>query len=77
MVEGATATGTELDPKTGGVLEENPKFLKTGDVAIVKIVPTKPFCIESAKEFPELGRFAVRDMGMTVAAGMVTGVTPK
>ncbi|MCK4327790.1 MAG: translation elongation factor EF-1 subunit alpha [Candidatus Diapherotrites archaeon] len=67
----------KLDPKTGGVLEENPKFLKTGDVAIVKIVPTKPLCIESAKDFPELGRFAVRDMGQTVAAGMVQSVTPK
>ncbi len=67
----------KLDPKTGGVLEENPKFLKTGDVAIVKVVPTRPLCVESAKEFPELGRFAVRDMGMTVAAGMVLSVTPK
>jgi elongation factor 1-alpha len=67
----------KLDPKTGGVLEENPKFLKTGDVAIVKVVPTRPLCIESAKDFPELGRFAVRDMGMTVAAGMVLSVTPK
>jgi elongation factor 1-alpha len=67
----------KLDPKTGAVAEENPKFLKTGDVAIVKVVPTKPLCVESAKEFPELGRFAVRDMGMTVAAGMILSVTPK
>ena len=67
----------KLDPKTGGVLEENPKFLKTGDVAIVKVVPTKPLCIESAKDFSELGRFAVRDMGQTIAAGMVLSVTPK
>jgi elongation factor 1-alpha len=67
----------KLDPKTGGTLEENPKFLKTGDVAIVKVVPTKPLCVESAKDFPELGRFAVRDMGLTVAAGMIQSVTPK
>ncbi|MCD6414189.1 MAG: translation elongation factor EF-1 subunit alpha [Candidatus Diapherotrites archaeon] len=67
----------KLDPKTGSVKEENPKFLKTGDVAIVKVVPTKPMCIETAKDFPQLGRFAVRDMGMTVAAGMVQSVTPK
>jgi elongation factor 1-alpha len=26
--------------------------------------------IEKAKEFPQLGRFAVRDMGQTVAAGI-------
>jgi elongation factor 1-alpha len=67
----------KLDPKTGGVLEASPKFLKTGDVAIIKVVPTKPLCLESAKDFPELGRFAVRDMGMTVAAGMVLSVTPR
>lgn len=67
----------KLDPKTGQVKEENPKFLKTGDVAIVKVVPTKPLCIESVKEFPQLGRFAIRDMGMTVAAGMILSVTPK
>ncbi|MCD6523157.1 MAG: translation elongation factor EF-1 subunit alpha [Candidatus Diapherotrites archaeon] len=67
----------KLDPRTGQVVEENPKFLKTGDVAVVKVIPTKPMVIESSKDFPQLGRFAVRDMGMTVAAGMVLEVTPK
>ena len=67
----------KMDPKTGQVKEENPQFLKTGDVAIVKIKPTKPLCIEAAKEFPQLGRFAIRDMGQTVAAGMTLSVTPK
>jgi elongation factor 1-alpha len=67
----------KLDPKTGAVKEENPKFLKTGDVAIVKVIPTKPLCVESVKDFPPLGRFAIRDMGMTVAAGMIQSVTPK
>lgn len=66
-----------LDPKTGGVKEENPKFLKTGDAAIVKITPTKPICIETYKEFPQLGRFAVRDMGQTVAAGVVLSIVKK
>ena len=67
----------KIDPKTGAVAEENPQFLKTGDVAVVKLKPTKLLCIESAKDFPQLGRFAVRDMGQTVAAGMVVSVTPK
>jgi elongation factor 1-alpha len=67
----------KLDPKSGQVKEENPKFLKTGDAAIVKIVPTKPVVVEEYKKFPQLGRFAIRDMGQTVAAGMVIGVTPK
>jgi len=67
----------KLDPKTGQAKEENPKFLKTGDAAIVKIVPTKPVVVEEYKKFPQLGRFAIRDMGQTVAAGMVTKVTPR
>jgi elongation factor 1-alpha len=67
----------KLDPKTGQVTEENPKFLKTGDAALVKVKPTKPVVVEEFKKFPQLGRFAIRDMGQTVAAGMVISVTPK
>ncbi|MCX6652001.1 MAG: translation elongation factor EF-1 subunit alpha [Methanomassiliicoccales archaeon] len=64
----------KLDPKTGEVKEENPQFLKAGDAAIVKIQPTKPLVIEKSKDFPQLGRFAIRDMGATVAAGMCIDV---
>ena len=60
----------KLDPKTGAVVQENPDFIKTGDAAIVKIKPSKPVVIETQKEFPQLARFAIRDMGMTVAAGI-------
>jgi len=67
----------KLDPRTGSVKEENPQFLKTGDAAIVKITPTKPLAIEKAKDFPQLGRFAIRDMGQTVAAGMVIDIEKK
>ncbi|HHQ44802.1 MAG TPA: translation elongation factor EF-1 subunit alpha [Candidatus Altiarchaeales archaeon] len=66
-----------IDPKTGGVKAEHPDFLKTGDVAVVKIKPTKPMVIENAKEFPQLGRFAIRDMGQTVAAGLVIDIKKK
>ncbi len=69
----------KLDPKTGQPKTDdpNPKLLKTGDIAVVKIVPTRPMVIEKASEFPQLGRFAVRDMGQTVAAGMVIDVEKK
>src|SRR5437867_3226287 len=63
-----------LDPKTGAPKPEKPDFLKTGDAARVKIRPTKPFVIEAFKAFPQMGRFAVRDMGQTVAAGQVIDV---
>src|SRR5213594_3406230 len=67
----------KIDPKTGGAVEEKPKFLKTGDAAIVKIKPVRPLAIESFKEFPEIGRFALRDMGTTIAAGVVKSITEK
>ncbi|MFH0836877.1 MAG: translation elongation factor EF-1 subunit alpha [Candidatus Aenigmatarchaeota archaeon] len=60
----------KLDPKTGAVAQEHPDFIKTGDAAIVKIKPSKPVVIETQKDFPQLARFAIRDMGMTVAAGI-------
>ncbi len=58
----------KIDPRTGQAKEENPQFLKTGDAAVVKLEPTKPMVIERVKDIPPLGRFAVRDMGMTVGA---------
>jgi elongation factor 1-alpha len=67
----------KIDPKTGGTTEEKPKFLKTGDAAIVKIKPVRPLAIETFKEFPEIGRFALRDMGTTIAAGIVKTITER
>jgi elongation factor 1-alpha len=67
----------KIDPRTGQATEEKPKTIKTGDSAIVKITPLRPIVLETFKEFPELGRFALRDMGSTVAAGIVREVTVK
>jgi elongation factor 1-alpha len=65
------------DPKTGQTAQAKPDFIKTGDIAIVKIQPLKNVVIEKFSDFPALGRFALRDMGQTVAAGVVLSVTPK
>ncbi|MDR2873597.1 MAG: translation elongation factor EF-1 subunit alpha [Methanobrevibacter sp.] len=67
---------SKLDPKTGQVAEKNPDFLKTGDAANVKVAPTKPMVIEKYAEIPHMGRFAIRDSGQTVAAGMCTNILP-
>jgi elongation factor 1-alpha len=67
----------KLDPKTGQAKEENPPFIKAGDAAIVTFKPTKPMVLEPAKEIPQLGRFAIRDMGMTIAAGLCMTVKKK
>ncbi|ODV93053.1 hypothetical protein PACTADRAFT_19087, partial [Pachysolen tannophilus NRRL Y-2460] len=64
----------KIDRRTGKKLEENPKFVKSGDACIVKMVPTKPMCVEAYSDYPPLGRFAVRDMRQTVAVGVIKSV---
>lgn len=67
----------KLDPATGQVTQENPDFIKNGDAAIVKVVPTKPLVIEKQKDIPHMARFAIRDAGSTVAAGMCIDLVKK
>jgi len=67
----------KIDPRTAQVLEENPDYIKTGDAAIIKVKPTKPIVIEKQSDFPQLARFAIRDMGMTVAAGVCIDIVPE
>ncbi|WP_121821741.1 translation elongation factor EF-1 subunit alpha [Halostella salina] len=64
----------KMDPSSGEVAEENPDFIQSGDAAIVTVRPQKPLSIESSQEIPELGSFAIRDMGQTIAAGKVLSV---
>lgn len=66
-----TALLKKLDQKTGAVIEDSPKFIKRNEAAIVEMAPIKKLCMELYTEIPELGRFAVRDMGRTVAVGIV------
>ncbi len=68
---------SKIDRRSGKVLEENPKAVKSGDAALVKMLPQKPMCVEVFTEYPPLGRFAVRDMRQTVAVGVVKNVARK
>jgi len=65
---------TLMDKRTGKKVEDNPKFLKSGQAGIVEMMPSKPLCVESYAEYPPLGRFAVRDMRKTVAVGVIKSV---
>jgi len=64
----------KIDRRTGKSMEDSPKFIKSGDAAIVKMVPSKPMCVEAFTDYPPLGRFAVRDMRQTVAVGVIKSV---
>ena len=64
----------KIDRRSGKKLEENPKFIKSGDAAMVVFIPSKPMCVEKFAEYAPLGRFAVRDMKQTVAVGVIKDV---
>jgi len=68
---------TKVDRRTGKEMEAAPKFVKSGDAAMVKLIPSKPMCVESFADYPPLGRFAVRDMRQTVAVGVIKSVDKK
>ncbi|XP_078382612.1 elongation factor 1-alpha [Oculina patagonica] len=64
----------KIDRRSGKKMEDNPKMVKSGDAAIINLVPSKPMCVEAFSEYPPLGRFAVRDMKQTVAVGVIKEV---
>lgn len=61
----------KYDSSTGELLEENPKFLKQGDGALVRFRPKEPCVIEEYEKLGPLGRYAFRDMGNLIAVGVV------
>jgi len=67
----------KCDRRSGKKLEDNPKMVKSGDAAMVDLIPSKPMCVESFSAYPPLGRFAVRDMKQTVAVGVIKTVEKK
>jgi len=72
-----TEIENKMDKRTGKVTEEFPKFIKSGDAAIVRMTPSKMMVVEAFNEFPPLGRFAVRDMKQTVAVGVIKETVKK
>jgi len=72
-----TAIEKKLNAATGETIAENPDFIKKGDAAIIKVKPVQPVVIEKQKDIPHMSRFAVRDSGVTVAAGMCIDLVKK
>lgn len=63
-----------IDAGSGDIKEENPSHISPGDAAVATFRPQKPLVLEESQDIPELGSFAIRDMGQTVAAGKVMEV---
>merc|ERR1712038_1764656 len=64
----------KIDRRSGKKIEDAPAKVKSGDAAIVKMIPSKPMCVEPFATYAPLGRFAVRDMRQTVAVGVIKSV---
>merc|ERR1711992_129879 len=64
----------KIDRRSGKKIEDNPAKIKSGDAAIVKMIPSKPMCVDPFSAYAPLGRFAVRDMRQTVAVGVIKSV---
>merc|ERR1712003_603351 len=64
----------KIDRRSGKKIEDNPSKIKSGDASIVKMIPSKPMCVEPFSSYAPLGRFAVRDMRQTVAVGVIKSV---
>ena len=67
----------KIDKRDGKVLEEEPPFIKSGDAAMIELIPQKKMVVETFAAYPPLGRFAVRDMKQTVAVGVIKETTRK
>merc|ERR1712196_697749 len=64
----------KIDRRSGKKIEDSPSKVKSGDAAIVEMIPSKPMCFEPFSSYAPLGRFAVRDMRQTVAVGVIKSV---
>ena len=67
----------KIDPTSGQPMEGKVDFLKNGDVAICRFKPMGNLVIEKSADNPHMARFAIRDAGATVAAGVCQDLVPK
>ena len=67
----------KINPANGQEVTENKEILRNGDAAIVRLQPMQPLVIEKNTVIPQLSRFAIRDSGATVGAGMCMDLVKK
>ena len=64
-----------VDRKTGDRSKKKPLFVRTDDVVNCRLQSSFPLCIETFKDFPQMGRFTLRDEGKTVAIGKILRIS--
>eukprot|EP00252_Welwitschia_mirabilis_P023428 TRINITY_DN660_c0_g1_i1.p1 TRINITY_DN660_c0_g1~~TRINITY_DN660_c0_g1_i1.p1 ORF type:complete len:675 (-),score=129.06 TRINITY_DN660_c0_g1_i1:417-2384(-) len=61
----------QIDQKTKKPMKKKPLFVKSGAVVVCRVQVNDTICVEKFSDFPQLGRFTLRDEGKTVAIGKV------
>jgi len=61
-----------FDKATGRKSKKPPQFAKKGQKVVALIETTLPICVERFVDYPQLGRFTLRDEGRTIAIGKIT-----
>ncbi|KAK6109361.1 Elongation factor Tu GTP binding domain family protein [Brugia pahangi] len=61
-----------IDKKTGNKVRA--RFVKQDEKCIMRLESSESFCLEAFKNFPQMGRFTLRDEGKTIAIGKVLKV---
>ena len=62
---------------SGKTLTRKPRCLMKNSFAVVDITSRRPLCIETNESFPGMGRFVLRDRGVSVAACEVIKIKPR
>jgi peptide chain release factor subunit 3 len=55
----------QIDPKTKKPMRKKILFVKSGAVVVVRIQVNELICVEKFEDFPQLGRFTLRDEGIS------------
>ncbi|XP_026171160.1 eukaryotic peptide chain release factor GTP-binding subunit ERF3A isoform X1 [Mastacembelus armatus] len=66
-----------VDKKTGEKSKTRPRFVKQDQVCIARLRAAGVICLETFKDFPQMGRFTLRDEGKTIAIGKVLKLVPE
>ncbi|CAF1052689.1 unnamed protein product [Adineta steineri] len=67
----------KLHRRSGKITELMPKYIKSTEAAIVRIIPRSPICVERFADYPPLGRFFIRDTEQIVAVGIIKEIEKK
>ena len=61
----------KIDHQTGKTIENELKYLRSKEAAIVKINPLNPIFVEKFSDYPSLGRFIICNTGNLIVIGIV------